>query len=215
MKLLIFDLDGTILYTLEDLTDAVNYGLSSCGFSSRTIDEVRSFVGNGIKKLIERAVPEEASEQQIMEVYDRFTEYYSVHCKDKTRPYDGIVVALKALKTMGYRLAVVSNKADYGVLQLCKEFFDGIFEMAVGEKEGVRRKPYPDSVNLVLDNLGISVDDALYIGDSEVDIETAGNAKLSCISVTWGFRDKEFLIEKGAKHIAENPDQLIEIIKGK
>lgn len=211
-KLLIFDLDGTILYTLDDLTDAVNHGLEENGYPKRNLDEVRSFVGNGIKKLISRAVPTGTKADAEQKVYESFTEYYKIHCKDKTKPYDGILDVVRMLKQQGYLLAVVSNKADYGVQELCAEFFEGIFDAAVGERDGIRRKPAPDSVLEVLSKLNVDKDEAIYIGDSEVDIETAHNAGLKCISVTWGFRDEELLVKSGADIIVNNMRELTEYI---
>ena len=170
----IFDLDGTILNTLEDLADSTNYALKTYGYPERTMDEVRQFVGNGIRKLMERAVPEGTPVEEIDRVHETFTAHYKVHCADKTRPYDGIMELLQNLKKDGCKLAVVSNKADYGVQELCKQYFDGVFDFAVGEREGIRKKPAPDSVNEVLKTLGCSRDRAVYIGDSDVDIQTAG-----------------------------------------
>lgn len=211
----IFDLDGTILNTLEDLADSTNYALKTCGYPERTMDEVRQFVGNGIRKLMERAVPEETPVEEIDRVHETFTAHYKVHCADKTRPYDGIMELLQNLKKDGCKLAVVSNKADYGVQELCKQYFDGIFDFAVGEREGIRKKPAPDSVNEVLKTLGCSRDRAVYIGDSDVDIQTAANAQMDHIIVEWGFRDVPFLIAKGAKVLVEKPEEILEIVEGR
>ena len=211
----IFDLDGTILNTLEDLADSTNYALKTCGYPERTMDEVRQFVGNGIRKLMERAVPEGTPVEEIDRVHETFTAHYKVHCADKTRPYDGIVELLQNLKKDGGKLAVVSNKADYGVQELCKQYFDGVFDFAVGEREGIRKKPAPDSVNEVLKTLGCSRDRAVYIGDSDVDIQTAANAQMDHIIVEWGFRDVPFLIAKGAKVLVEKPEEILEIVEGR
>lgn len=211
-QLVIFDLDGTILNTLEDLTDSVNFALRRCGFPEHSIENVRTFVGNGIRKLIERAVPKGTEEQMINKVHEEFTAYYKEHCADKTRPYDGIVEVLQNLKRMGVKLAVVSNKADYGVQELCRQYYDGIFDYAVGERVGIKKKPAPDSVNEVLAQLHIDRKNAVYVGDSDVDIETADNAQMDCIVVEWGFREKQFLIEKGAKVFASEPKQIEEIV---
>ena len=211
----IFDLDGTILNTLEDLADSTNYALKTCGYPERTMDEVRQFVGNGIHKLMERAVPEGTPVEEIDRVHETFTAHYKVHCADKTRPYDGIMELLQNLKKDGCKLAVVSNKADYGVQELCKQYFDGIFDFAVGEREGIRKKPAPDSVNEVLKTLGCSRDRAVYIGDSDVDIQTAANAQMDHIIVEWGFRDVPFLIAKGAKVLVEKPEEILEIVEGR
>ena len=211
----IFDLDGTILNTLEDLADSTNYALKTCGYPERTMDEVRQFVGNGIRKLMERAVPEGTPVEEIDRVHETFTAHYKVHCADKTRPYDGIMELLQNLKKDGCKLAVVSNKADYGVQELCKQYFDGVFDFAVGEREGIRKNPAPDSVNEVLKTLGCSRDRAVYIGDSDVDIQTAANAQMDHIIVEWGFRDIPFLISKGAKVLVEKPEEILEIVEGR
>lgn len=211
----IFDLDGTILNTLEDLADSTNYALKTCGYPERTMDEVRQFVGNGIRKLMERAVPEGTPVEEIDRVHETFTAHYKVHCADKTRPYDGIMELLQNLKKDGCKLAVVSNKADYSVQELCKQYFDGVFDFAVGEREGIRKKPAPDSVNEVLKTLECSRDRAVYIGDSDVDIQTAANAQMDHIIVEWGFRDIPFLISKGAKVLVEKPEEILEIVEGR
>ncbi len=211
----IFDLDGTILNTLEDLADSTNYALKTCGYPERTMDEVRQFVGNGIRKLMERAVPEGTPVEEIDRVHETFTAHYKVHCADKTRPYDGIMELLQNLKKDGCKLAVVSNKADYGVQELCKQYFDGVFDFAVGEREGIRKKPAPDSVNEVLKTLECSRDRAVYIGDSDVDIQTAANAQMDHIIVEWGFRDVQFLISQGAKVLVEKPEEILEIVEGR
>lgn len=211
-KLAVFDMDGTILDTLEDLKDSTNFALEKCGYPTRSYDEVRRFVGNGIRKLIERAVPEGLTTEQIDRVHEVFTEHYKVHCADKTKAYDGIKPLLEKLRASGVKTAVVSNKADYGVQELCKEYFDGLFDYAVGEREGIRRKPAPDAVNEALRVLGMSKSEAVYIGDSDVDFETAKNAELPCISVLWGFRDEEFLREKGATLFVRDPAEIYDII---
>lgn len=149
-KIVVFDLDGTILNTLEDLADSTNYALSVFDMPERTIEEIRHFVGNGIRKLMERAVPQGTPESMIVKVHETFTEHYKNHCADKTRPYDGIKELIENIRNAGVYTAVVSNKADYGVQILCKDYFPGLFDYAVGEREGIRRKPYPDSVNEVL-----------------------------------------------------------------
>lgn len=211
-KLAVFDLDGTILDTLDDLTDSLNFALIKSGYPVRTRGEVRNFVGNGIRKLIERGVPKGTSEDAIINVYTEFSRYYKLHCADKTKPYDGITELLKQLRGAGCMTAVVSNKADYAVRELCKCYFDGMFDCVVGEREGIRRKPSPDSVNEVLSDLNISAGDAVYIGDSEVDILTAENAGIDCISVSWGFKDVDFLGRSGAKTIVSNADEIADII---
>ena len=212
-QLMIFDLDGTVLNTLEDLYLSTDYALKQCGFPERTIDEVRQFVGNGIRKLIERAVPEHTPETQIHQVHQVFTEYYEKHCADNTKPYDGIPEVLQKLRQSGMKTAVVSNKADYAVQILCRDYFPGMFDAVAGEREGIRRKPAPDSVQAVLQALQIPEEQAVYIGDSDVDIETAKNAGMPCISVEWGFRDREFLLHYGAQKIISKPEELLDLIQ--
>ncbi len=212
-QLIIFDLDGTVLNTLEDLYRSTDYALKQCDFPERTKDEIRQFVGNGIRKLIERAVPAQTPEEQIRQVHQVFTEYYEKHCADNTRPYDGIPEVLQKLRQSGMKTAVVSNKADYAVQILCKDYFPGMFDAVAGEREGIRRKPAPDAVQAVLQALQISKEKAIYIGDSDVDIETAENAGMSCISVAWGFRDREFLLRHGAQKIISRPEELLHLLQ--
>lgn len=211
-RLAIFDLDGTILDTLEDLWQSGNYALHRNGLPERTIDEVRSFVGNGIRRYLMQAVPEDAGEEMIDRVHADFTAHYSEHCAEHTKPYAGIPELLTALRDAGIRTAVVSNKPDYGVQTLIRDYFPDMFDYAVGEREGVRRKPAPDAVNAVLDALSVPCEQAVYIGDSDVDIETAKNAGMPCISVDWGFRSTKFLIDHGAKLIISKPSELSELL---
>ncbi len=205
---IIFDLDGTILDTLDDLTDSVNYALDKHGYPARTKEEIRTFVGDGLLMLVRRAIAPETDETVIQTVLATQKAYYKDHCADKTRPYEGILELLGELKMAGYKLAVVSNKADYAVQILCEQYFPGMFHMTVGEKETVRKKPAPDSVYAVLEVLQAKKEQAVYIGDSEVDIETAKNAGLDAVLVTWGFRDTEFLREKGAKTLVNDVKEL-------
>ena len=208
-ELAIFDMDGTILDTLQDLADSTNHALTANGLPERSIDEVRNFVGNGIRRLIERAVPDGCPGEIRDKVFRDFNEYYRDHCFDSTKPYDGIMECLGQLKRSGVRLAVVSNKAQYAVSELDVRFFPGVFDEAVGEREGIRRKPYPDSVLHVIDEAGIPKEKAVYIGDSEVDVQTAKNAGIDGIAVEWGFRDGEFLKEQGAVMLVKSPQELL------
>ena len=207
-KLAVFDLDGTILDTLADLAEAVNNALRKNRMPEHTTEEVRWYVGNGIPKLIARAVPEDADETQRQQVHADFTAYYKEHCADHTAPYPGIPEMLCALRAAGMQTAVVSNKADYAVQILVEDYFPGLFDAAVGDREGFRRKPAPDSVNAVLETLGIDRGEAVYIGDSDVDIATAKNAGMPCISVDWGFRPEAFLREHGAEIILHDAGAL-------
>ncbi len=214
IKLLIFDLDGTLLNTLEDLTDSTNYALKEFNFPTRTIEEVRNFVGNGVAKLIERAIPngrENANFEKCLEV---FKQNYAENMNNKTAPYAGIINLLQTLKSKNYKIAVVSNKFDIAVKGLCARYFADLVDIAIGENEkaGIKKKPAPDTVNQVLKEFNISNTEAIYIGDSEVDIMTAKNSKMDCISVTWGFKDREFLIENDAKMIVDSPDEIINIL---
>lgn len=208
-KLAIFDMDGTILDTLNDLTDSLNYALKVCHYPTRTLDEVRSFVGNGIHKLIERAVPNGTNSTQVETVFETFHGYYKVHCADKTKPYPGILSLLEELRNAGMKTAVVSNKADYAVQELCRRYFDGLFDAAVGETAGIHKKPAPDTVNVVLNALDIDKKDAVYIGDSEVDVATSVNAGMDHCIVSWGFREVEFLKQQGAKRIVDDASELL------
>lgn len=210
-KLVVFDMDGTILNTLDDLKDTLNYALGQYHFPARTLEETRAFVGNGIHKLIERAVPEGTDAQTVEKVFNTFLEYYQIHCMDQTRPYPGIVSLLRSLKEAGLLTAVVSNKADAAVQELCERFFPGLFDFAVGEHEGVQKKPAPDMVQLALRTLGTQASDAVYVGDSDVDLATAKNSGLDSIIVTWGFRDREFLESQGADVFADTPEKVREL----
>lgn len=212
IKAVIFDLDGTLLNTLEDLTDSVNAALGQFGFPTRKIEEVRKFVGNGIHKLIERAVPEGSTEDEVEHVFIAFREHYLVHCQDKTKPYDGIISMLDTLNHMGYALAIVSNKADAAVKKLSADYFSDEITVAIGEKEGVKRKPAPDSVYEALRELGVEKEDAIYVGDSDVDIATAKNAGLPCISVTWGFREEAFLKTQEPDYLIHTPEDIFVIL---
>lgn len=203
----IFDLDGTLLYTLEDLANSVNYAMEQSQYPTHSIDEVRNMVGNGVKVLIERAVPSGTSEEEALRALSIFQQHYLIHNQDTTRPYEGIMEMLNALKQAGKKVAVVSNKFDKATKALCDKYFPGLIDIAVGENEatGIRKKPYPDMVMEVMQELGVSADESVYIGDSEVDIDTARNASLPCITVLWGFREKDFLKEKGATCFVTSP----------
>lgn len=208
---IIFDLDGTLLNTLEDLNAAVNYALTSCNMPTRTISEIRQFVGNGVKKLMIRAVPQGEENPEFEKAFEIFKCYYGEHCNDATRAYDGISELLQELKKSGYALAIVSNKIDSAVRDLNNKYFPQV-EVAIGDRENLKRKPEPDSVYLALKELGKTKEEAVYVGDSEVDLQTAKNAGLACISVLWGFRDKEFLMEKGAEVFAKKPKDILNIL---
>lgn len=208
----IFDLDGTLLNTLDDLMDATNFALSELHYPVRTIDEIRRFVGNGVGKLMERSLPDGIQNAHYEDAMRIFRQYYNIHCEDKTRAYEGITELLQQLKAAGCKIAVVSNKPNRAVKRLCEIFFQDTVTAAIGEKEGVRRKPAPDMVEHALSNLGSCKECAVYVGDSDVDIQTAANSGLECISVTWGFRSTAFLKEHGASRLADTPQQVYQAI---
>lgn len=207
----IFDLDGTLLDTLDDLAASVNYALRTHGMPAHSTDDVRRFVGNGVRKLMERAVPDGADNPLFEEAFATFRQHYMTHSLDTTRPYKGVPETLAALKARGCRLAVVSNKMMAATQSLCSHFFPDTIEVAIGEHEaeGIRKKPAPDTVIAALDALGVGKERAVYVGDSDVDIQTARNSGLPCISVLWGFRDKDFLIQHGAKTFISAPHELL------
>lgn len=209
-KAVIFDLDGTLLNTLDDLADSTNYALSKFGYPTRTIDEVRQFVGNGVAKLIERAIPEGKNNPNFEKCLAIFKENYAQNMYNKTAPYNGIIEMLSNLKSKGIKIAVVSNKFDLAVKELCKKYFEGFIDFAAGENEaqGIRKKPAPDTVISVLNEFNFAPEDAVYVGDSDVDIMTAKNSKMPCISVTWGFRDEKFLLENGATILINAPSEI-------
>lgn len=212
-EVIIFDLDGTLLDTLDDLHAAVNAALAKFGFPLRKKEEVRAFVGNGIAMLIKRAIGKDTP--LFDSVLAEFKQYYAAHCKDETKPYEGIIQLLQALKARGVKTAVVSNKADFAVKILAQEYFSDLLLAAVGEDEehGIRKKPAPDSLLQVLRQLGADKAQTVYVGDSEVDIQTAKNAGVACISVTWGFKDKEFLLENGGEILVDSPLEILDFCR--
>ena len=206
----IFDLDGTLLDTLQDLAASVNYALRQHAMPEHSIDDIRRFVGNGVRKLMERAVPDGAQNPLFESAFAMFRQYYMQHSLDTTRPYDGIPEMLDELKRRGCRMAVVSNKMMAATQELIAHFFPQI-EVAIGEHEaeGIRKKPAPDTVREALRQLGVTTKNAVYVGDSDVDIETAYNSGLPCISVLWGFRDRDFLLSHGATILISRPEELL------
>ena len=206
----IFDLDGTLLDTLEDLYLSVNHILSKYNFPLRTLDEVRMFVGTGVPKLIERALPKGHGKETFDSALADFKEYYGAHCNDNTKPYPGINESLSYLKARGYKIAVVSNKVDFATKSLCRDYFGGLIDVAIGQREGIEKKPAPDSVFEAMKLLDSK--NAIYIGDSDVDVLTAKNAGLPCIAVTWGFRDRACLAHAGATVFADTAKELQDLI---
>ena len=211
-KTVIFDLDGTLLDTLEDLCDSTNFALASYGYPQRTLDEVRSFVGNGIGKLIERALPGGLENADYNAVLACFKAHYGENCNNKTKAYDGIYRLLEVLKAHNMKMAVVSNKVDGAVKELCTRYFSGYFEVAIGEREGIRRKPAPDSVFAAMEMLGAERESTVYIGDSEVDVQTAKNADIDLIAVSWGFRDRREISAMGNLTIADTSEELLLLV---
>ena len=205
---ILFDLDGTLLNTLEDLLDATNYALAQCGYPARTLSELRRFVGNGAENQIRMSLPAGASPEEVQRVLKIYKPYYTEHCQVKTRIYDGIWESLEILKEK-YPIAVVSNKPDAAVKTLCGQMFPGIF--ALGEAPDCPRKPAPDMVHKACRAIG--VDTCVYVGDSEVDVRTAKNAGVPCLSVLWGFRDREDIEAAGGQYFCESPAQLTEKIE--
>lgn len=200
--------------TLDDLTSSVNAALSSCGMPPRTREEVRQFVGNGIHLLMERAVPQGAENPAFSQAFDAFCAHYKVHCNDQTAPYPGILPLLSALAARGVKLAIVSNKADFAVKELAALYFSHLIPVAIGERAGVRKKPSPDTVLQALAELGADAARAVYVGDSDVDLEAAKNAGLPCISVTYGFRERAFLESHGAQTLVKDAGELFTALTG-
>ena len=208
----IFDLDGTLLDTLDDLADSVNFVLHENGFPIRTRDEIRRFVGNGVRLLVERALPENCSDQTREACFAQFVSHYTLHKQDKTRPYPEVLDLLASLRARGCRIGIVSNKYDAAVKALAEDFFPGLIDVAIGESPNVQKKPAPDSVFAALRALDADTDTAIYVGDSEVDIETARNCGIPCISVSWGFRSKDLLTSCGAEHVIDRPMELLSLL---
>ncbi|MCD7745987.1 MAG: HAD-IA family hydrolase [Lachnospiraceae bacterium] len=211
----VFDLDGTLLDTLRDLTDSTNAALACYGMPQQSIEEIRGFVGNGIRRLIQKAVPGGEDNPDFLQVYDEFKTHYDKHCMDVTEPYPGVLLLLTELHKLGVRMAIVSNKADFAVKKLSRVYFDELIEVAVGEREGCRRKPEPDSVLQALKELGVPRERAVYVGDSEVDILTEKNAGIDSIIVTWGFRSRDYLLAQGAnpERMAANVNELLAYLR--
>lgn len=211
---IIFDMDGTLLNTLEDLTDSVNASMAAFGRPQRTIEEVRQFVGNGVLRLMELAVPEGKAAPDFQEIYEWFKTYYSAHSEIKTRPYDGMTELVSELKARGYKMAIVSNKFHDAVCELSRLYFGDMLPVSIGENEaaGVRKKPAPDTVFEALKALDAQAEHAVYVGDSEVDYATSVNSGLDCILVSWGFRDRKLLESFQPKFIADKPEDILTFV---
>lgn len=209
---IIFDLDGTLLNTLDDLRDSLNVALINHGYEPRAIEEVRSFVGNGVKKLVQRSLPIHSTEEEISQCLATFKEHYNKNMQNKTRPYDGIMELLLDLNRFNFKLAIVSNKFDAAVKELSKEYFGDLINVAIGESANVKRKPAPDSVFAAIKELGSDIDRTIFVGDSDTDIQTAKNAGITCIGVTWGFRTRDLLRKEGADYLIDTPKELLTLI---
>ena len=209
---MIFDLDGTLLNTLGDLRAATNHALEVRGLPPHSMEEIRQFIGNGIRLLICRAMPEGTPEAEIDAALDDFKAYYAAHIHDRTVPYDGIPQLLTALRKRGIKVAVLSNKIDSASQQLIEYFFPGKTDVVFGEHVGVPRKPDPTSCRMVMQQLGVQPEQVLYVGDSGTDMQTAKNAGLYAVGVTWGFRSKEVLLEYGADVLVHRPEQILQIL---
>ena len=209
-KAVIFDLDGTLLNTLGDLTDSVNHILETYNFPTKSEREVRSYLGNGARELVRLALPQAVSESGLDKYLEEYKAYYNAHSKIKTKPYDGVIELLRHLRERGVMTAVVSNKPDPAVGILCKEYFGELLDISLGDRADIERKPSAEPVKYVINKL--KCDKAIYVGDSEVDVQTAKNADIPCVSLTWGFRDKDVLEECGATCFANNSDELKEQI---
>lgn len=210
---IIWDMDGTLLYTLEDLQGAVNHVLKQYNFPERSLEQICAAVGNGVVELMRLSVPNGKENPRFGEMMEAFSAYYEKHCTEKTKPYDGIIPVMKELRAQGVKMAVVSNKPVYGVAALSDLYFEGLLDVAMGVSEALRRKPAPDMVWKAIEQLGAKRERCVYIGDSDVDFATAKNSGLDCISVLWGFREESFLRAIGATTFAKTPEDLLELMK--
>jgi len=208
----IFDLDGTLLNTLDDLRDSLNDTLSSKGFSPRTIEDVKRFVGNGVRNLVRLSIPESCSEEDVTEVLAEFKDNYKNNMQNKTRPYNGIMELLLDLHRYNFKLAIVSNKYDSAVKTLARTYFGNLISVAIGETPEIKRKPSPDSIFRAIKELGSDLETTVLVGDSETDIQTAKNAGIACIGVTWGFRCRDVLRNEGADYIIDTPKELLTLL---
>lgn len=209
----IFDLDGTILNTLEDLTDSLNMILNSEGYPIKNAEDVKTFVGNGYRQLIEKALPQKTQASEIDRCTELFRKVYYGNIANKTKPYDGIVPLLQKLKNSGIQIGVVSNKMDEATKEACRYYFDGYIDVAIGDNPTRRRKPAPDNVYEALMQLGAEKQSTLFVGDSNIDVQTAKNADLVCIGVTWGYRSRNVLISQGADFIIDRPEELLDLMQ--
>lgn len=210
----IFDMDGTLLNTLEDISDSINHVLAMYSFPCRKPDEIRSFLGNGAAQLMKLAIPDGSGNPRYQSCLEDYCSHYQENLQNKTHAYDGVMPLLGQLSREGYKLSIVSNKPDQAVKELADFYFGEYVKVAIGETDGVSRKPAPDTVLKAIEKLGSTANKTVYVGDSEVDVETARNSGITCVGVTWGFRDREVLEQSGADHIIDNPQELLKIISG-
>ena len=208
----IFDLDGTLLNTLDDLRDSLNEVLTSKGYAPKSLEEVRRFVGNGVRNLIRKSVPEKCNEEVVTQVMEEFKENYKHNMQNKTRPYNGIMELLLNLYRYNYKIAIVSNKYDAAVKELARTYFGNLIPVAIGETTEIKRKPAPDSIYTAVQELGSELSSTILVGDSETDVQTAKNAGIPCIGVTWGFRCREVLRREGADYLIDTPKELLTLI---
>lgn len=210
---ILFDLDGTLLNTLDDLADSVNAVLEAEACALRTKDEIRDFIGDGVKMLMKRSLPKDRDEEEILRCLEQFREIYMKNMLNQTKPYEGILDLLKNLKHMGMKLGVVSNKPDEATKEMCRLFFEENIDVAIGDNHERKKKPAPDNVFEALKQLQSKQDKTLYVGDSNVDMQTAKNAGLACVGVTWGYRSREVLLSEGANYMIDEPNHLIGLIE--
>ena len=213
-KLIIFDMDGTILNTIDDLTISLNYAREKFGFNSLSVDEVKALTGNGIRRLVSDGL-KDAPEDVIGNVFDCFYDHYKIHCNDNTRPYEGVNDTISALKDEGYLCAVLSNKVHSAVLDLCRAHFDGLFDYILGNTDGLKPKPDPDGIIRILDTANVEKKDALMVGDSDVDIQTGYNAGIDVVGATYGFRSEALLKIMGVKNLIHTPSDLLDLLSVK
>ena len=213
IEAVIFDLDGTLLYTLDDLMISTNYALDKHGFETCSLEQIKYRVGNGVRELIKRCVPNGDENPRFEDVFEDFKEHYKIHCNDNSGPYEGITELLKELKKKGYKLAIVSNKFMDATKELAELYFKETIDVAIGEKEGIRKKPAPDTVIEAMRILEVTKEKCIYVGDSDVDIMTARNSDMPCISVSWGFRTRKEQEEAGGRIFAEKPADIIDILE--
>ena len=213
IKCVIFDLDGTLLNTLDDLHASVNHALNKFGYPSRTKEDVKNYIGDGVRLLIERAIPEGKYNLHFEDCLTIFKNHYKNNMYNNTAPYPEIIEMLKALKSRNIKTAVVSNKFDLAVKELCEKYFQNLIDIAIGENEhaGIRKKPAPDSILKIQAILNLNREHVIYVGDSITDIQTAKNARINCAACTWGYRDKTDLERGNPKFLIDNPYQILDI----